>query len=423
MKRKIWIVMLMACFLGILSAGHGNTAKAGSLSTRGVWISCFEYEELGLQDKEEATFRTNVNRLFKQVKSNGCNTVYFHVRSYDDAIYPSKIVGWSKKMTTTGKALSYDPLAILVSSAHRYGLSFHAWLNPYRKTPEKILDPGLDSTRERIVSQVKEIIDNYNVDGIHFDDYFYPKNDKKYNKVSKTQKMNTVNTMLKEVHDVVAAKKLKFGISPAGDISYCEAIGADVKTWMSVPGYVDYIVPQIYWSDCYYLNGKKTKLFQERLKKWRSLNQLDVPMYIGLALYKAGESLTLDLGWSKRSDNIRSQLKMIKSGNTEGYVLFAFTNLYRSSTWKEVKNYLSEVGTLKISKKKVTLKTGKSYRLKTSVSLTRMKGKVQYRSSNRRIAVVTKSGKIKAKRKGKVKIYATFGKITKVCRVTIKKKK
>ena len=106
-----------------------------------------------------------------------------------------------------------------------------------------------------------------------------------------------------------------------------------------------------------------------------------------------------------------------------GYVLFAFTNLYRSSTWKEVKNYLSEVGTLKISKKKVTLKTGKSYRLKTSVSLTRMKGKVQYRSSNRRIAVVTKSGKIKAKRKGKVKIYATFGKITKVCRVTIKKKK
>ena len=89
---------VLYCFLavGVMTA-QSEEVKAGSLSTRGVWVSCFEYEDIGLAGKSEAEFRKNANRLFYNIKANGCNTVYFHVRSYDDAIYPSKVTGWSKE--------------------------------------------------------------------------------------------------------------------------------------------------------------------------------------------------------------------------------------------------------------------------------------------------------------------------------------
>ena len=88
---------------------------------------------------------------------------------------------------------------------------------------------------------------------------------------------------------------------------------------MSEDGYIDYIAPQIYWSDNYIMEGKKTKLFKERLALWRSLNTNDTPMYIGLAAYKAGNSLKEDPGWKKSSNNLKKQLNQIRNGNSEGY--------------------------------------------------------------------------------------------------------
>lgn len=183
--KRITIAAALVCMALIAGLGRRTTAQAGSFSTRGVWVSCFEYADLGLNDKSESVFRKNANLLFSRIKANGCNTVYFHVRSYDDAIYPSSVVGWSTRISKKGKALPYDPLKILIDSAHRYGLSFHAWMNPYRVTQKKVLNPASDKTNERIVAQVKEIVNKYKVDGIHFDDYFYPTNEKKYKKVKK----------------------------------------------------------------------------------------------------------------------------------------------------------------------------------------------------------------------------------------------
>ena len=190
MKRKwiLWIAMILFCVAA--GAGNDTKAQAGTLSTRGVWISAFEYEDLGLVGTmSESQFRANAASVFAKVKANGCNTVYFHVRSFDDAIYPSKVVGWSERFTKGKGAPSYDPLKILIDTAHRYGLKFHAWMNPYRVTFKKVLDPAEDTTTDRIVSQVKEIINKYKVDGIHFDDYFYPNNVKKYKKLSKGEKL------------------------------------------------------------------------------------------------------------------------------------------------------------------------------------------------------------------------------------------
>ena len=424
MKR---LLLTIAVILTAVLCGWNQKeeVKAGSIGTRGVWVSVFEFEKFGLKDKSESSFRANADRIFANIKANGCNTVYFHVRAFDDAIYPSSVAGWSKYVSGSRAALSYDPLSILVSSAHKYGLKFHAWMNPYRVTFKKVLDPGLASTTDRIVRQVKEIINRYPVDGIHFDDYFYPTNEKKYNKVTKTVRMNNVNAMVKKVYSTVKAKnkKLKFGISPAGNITYCEKIGADVKTWLSQSGYIDYIVPQIYWSDNYISSGKKTAMFTDRLAEWRALNVKDVPMYIGLALYKAGYSLKEDPGWKKSSKNIANQINKIRGGNTEGYVLFSYTDLLRSGAAKEIKNYMKAIAKIKISKKKKKLKVGRKYQLRATVRPSRAQSSVKWRSSNKKIATVSKSGVVKAKKKGKVKIYACYGSAKKACTVTVKSRK
>ena len=420
---KRWMLMLAVMLAALLVGVNQKTdAKAGSLSTRGVWVSCFDYEDLGLSNVSESEFRKNANTLFYRIKANGCNTVYFHVRSYDDAIYPSEVVGWSKKLSKGGKALSYDPLEIVITYAHKYGLKFHAWMNPYRVTKKKVLDPGKEKTTERIVAQVSEIIENYKVDGIHFDDYFYPTNEKKYKKVSRATRMKNVNQMVEEVYATVKekSKKLQFGISPAGNIDYCKKIGADVETWLSEDGYVDYIVPQIYWSDNYILEGEKTKLFTERLKEWREINVNDVPMYIGLALYKAGYRLKEDPGWTKTSKNIVNQLNKIKNGNTEGYVLFAYVDLYQSHASKEVKNYLAKITTLSLNCSKKTLRAGKTYRLKATASLKRVQNAIKWKSANRKVATVSKNGTVKAKKKGKTKIYAYYGSKKKSCQIRVK---
>ena len=117
------------------------------------------------------------------------------------------------------------------------------------------------------------------------------------------------------------------------------------------------------------------------------------------------------------------QLKQIQAGNTEGYVLFAYRDLIRSGAAKELKNYYKTIGKLKLNKKKKTLQTGKKYKLKASFWPTRLKGKVKWSSSNKRIATVSKTGVVKARKKGKVRIYARYGSWRKSCLIKVKKKK
>ena len=424
--KRLSVILAMIVIAITCGWGNGEKIEAGSLKMKGVWVSCFEFEDLGLKDQTEQQFRANADKMFKNIRANGCNAVFFHVRSHNNAIYSSAIVGWSEYISSNKKPLPYNPLKILIDSAHLHGLKFHAWLNPYRVTKKKVLDPGEDSTIIRIVNQVKEIGNLYDVDGIPMDDYFYPTNEKKYTKVPVATKKKNVNAMIQRVYQTVKAKspKLKFGISPAGNMEYCSKIGADVKTWMSKKGFVDYVAPQLYWSDRYLSGGRETKLFSNLLAKWRSYNKLDIPMYIGLALYKGGYSVSGDPGWQKSSSNIASQIKKIRSGNTEGYILFAYSDLYRASAKKEVGNYLREIGRIKISKTKLKLKKGKKYRLTASIVWPeRLKGKLRWRTSNRKIATVNKNGVVKAKKKGKVKIYCYIGSLKKSCRVTVRKAK
>lgn len=245
----------------------------------------------------------------------------------------------------------YDPLDILIDTAHKHGMSFHAWINPYRKTLDVIYNPAKTSSTNRILRIVKEIIKNYDVDGIHFDDYFYPSRTKgaQFYQVSVAKRKTVINKMIKTVYRTIKNydKDLLFGISPAGIVDYADSLGCDLEAWLGDEGYLDYIVPQIYWSDQYVMDGKVTALFSNRLNQWIALNKNDTPMYIGLGLYRCGSSSTTDLGWSRKSNNIVSQIKKLKRKGCEGFVLFSASYLYSNSTQKEANNYRNYIHSLK----------------------------------------------------------------------------
>lgn len=422
MKSIRITVRILLCMAAVFWLSGADVAQAQEV--RAVWVSFFEYEGAGLKNKSESVFRQNADKMFQRIRDNGCNTVFFHVRAFDDAIWPSDNFEFSSYM---GKyEPDYDPLEILVESAHKYGLSFHAWMNPYRITQKKVYDPSQQSTKSRILLAVKEVIDGYPVDGIHFDDYFYPgsshKQYKKYASVSKKKKMENVNTMIRSVYDMVKEKSdtLQFGISPAGNVEYCEAVGADVKTWMSTSGYIDYIVPQIYWSNSYKLAGKMTKLFDERLREWKRLNTGNITMYIGLGLYRGGMKDRSDRGWSRSSKVVASQIsKTRRSSKISGYALFSYESLYKKACRKEVKNMLTRISTVEISGGKTAMKPGEKMSLKAVVFPRRLGQSVVWKTSAGSIATVSQSGIVRAKNAGSVNIYAKKGSRKAVLRLTV----
>ena len=324
------------------------TAKSAD-SVRAVWVSYIDYKSAGLYNKSEAKFTANADKLFKQLKKDGINTVYFHTVPRNDAIYPSSYLKWCDSMGPNRPV--YDPMKILVQKAHRYNISFHAWINPYRKTMTSVFNPGSASSTKRILRIVKEILENYDVDGIHFDDYFYPSKvrQNQYYNVSIARRKKKVNAMVRKVYKTVKSynRKLQFGISPAGNTSYAESIGCDLKKWLSKDGYVDYIIPQIYWSDRYIQNGKVTKLYSDTLKEWCELNKNDTPMYIGLALYKAGVKSSVDTGWTRKNNNIVSQIKLANKADCEGFVLFSSAYMKKTAASKEMKKYRAYIKTIK----------------------------------------------------------------------------
>ncbi len=126
------------------------------------------------------------------------------------------------------------------------------------------------------------------------------------------------------------------------------------------------------------------------------------------------------MGWKKSSNNLAKQIDKIRAGNTEGYVLFSYSDLYRSGAAKEIRRYLQKIGKLTLNKKKKTLRAGKKYKLRVKATPSRIQEKVKWRSSNKKIATVSRKGVVKAKRKGKVKIYVTYGSLKKKCIITVK---
>ncbi len=276
---------------------------------RAVWFSFKDWQAF-LKGRSEQDFRNVFSSVCQSSVDNGLNAIIVHVRSHNDAAYPSSVYPWSDEMT--GSNPGYDPLAIMTDIAHSYGLQIHAWINPYGYRNGAYCGDASLATKDNIIAGIKEILDRYPVDGIHFDDYFPPLGAAVH------------NDLLKTVYDTVHAYGRVFGVSPQGNIDNNIAAGADIVTWLSQAGYIDYICPQLYWSNNYGKTGDVT-MYSDRLAKWKALDTAGIPMYIGLAAYRVGEVSKSDLGWSLKSDNLSSQITELRNAGCQGYMLYNYT--------------------------------------------------------------------------------------------------
>lgn len=329
----------------VLSTKEPNSSVSSSVSTsskpsenadttvnyktmKAVWISYIDLANI-LTGKTEAQFKTNFKRVCQNSVDFGVNTLICHVRSFGDAIYPSQYFAWSQMAAGVGKNPGYDPLEIMIEIAHEHDLSFHAWINPFRafittqvssvpstatfkkwyndsaKKGKYIVqsgtrwfyNPGYPEVRELILNGVKEIVNNYKVDGIHFDDYFYPTTDTSFDsdafskygsgKTLANFRRGCVSELVKNVYNAVNAKNknILFGISPDANVDNdMNTQYADVKLWGSQNGYVDYLCPQIYYS-----YKSESRDFTSTLNTWNKLvTASNVKLTVGLACDRVG---------------------------------------------------------------------------------------------------------------------------------------
>lgn len=375
MKKLTSFTVIAALLMStIMFFDNSIEVKAASgFDKRAIWLSYLDFTTL--KDKDETTFRNNFAAICDQSIAQNLNTIIVQARAFSDAIYPSSRYPWATYVTSNPNGPGYDPLANMVQIAHEKGLKIEAWVNPYRISTSQahvnyfkahspkagwigtgniisygasgmIYNPASSEVQNDIAQGAGEIIANYNVDGIHMDDYFYVNGT--FNTTTLQQRKDNVSAMVANVHQKVKSIRptATFGISPQGNIDNCRNAGADIDRWLSQNGYVDYIMPQIYWSDEWGNDGA-TKMFSNRLNAWNSLpRNANVKLYAGLALYKVNDVPSGDIGWQRRSDNLLSQAKIAQSSGWNGYSLFRYDYLLKPGTQNELANLRNGINTV-----------------------------------------------------------------------------
>ena len=319
----------MVCFLLSTYAWAKSAAVSSKREFRGAWIQCVNGQFQGMSTK--AMQQTLAYQL-DELQKDGVNAIFFQVRPECDALYQSSIEPWSRFLTgVQGKAPTpfWDPLEWMIAQCHKRGMELHAWLNPYRaktkgtknlasshvaiKHPERvftydgmfILNPGIPANRDYICRIVEDIVNRYDIDGIHIDDYFYPypvagcniPDEVQFRQYSngirdiRDWRRDNVNVFMKEVSERIHKLKpwVKFGVSPFGiyrnkrnseigsdtnGTQNYDDLYADVLLWVN-NGWVDYCVPQLYWQI-----GHKAADY-ETLIKWWNQYAAARPLYIG----------------------------------------------------------------------------------------------------------------------------------------------
>ncbi len=356
---------------------------------RGVWVATiFNLDYPRPKNVDE--FKRFYRNMCRRLAEHKFNAVFFQVRPANDAFYPSRLNVWSRFLSgTEGMALAggknFDPLQFMISEAHRHGLQFHAWLNPYRvigatklsksqylktlapgnfarKYPHLVMDivrkdkqhtlvlnPGERQVRNFITATVMEIVSKYNVDSIHFDDYFYPDNaplkadyatfvKNNPRKLSQADwRRNNVTTLIWNIHNQIKSfnirhkRNVRFGVSPFGiwRNNKTTVLGsltrgaesyhwqyADTRLWVK-NNMIDYIVPQIYW----HFNHDAAPY--AALTDWwcKTVRNTQVDLYIGQAAYQLGQKQ-----WDR--NQLWYQLRYNRSKpEIKGSVIFSYRNL------------------------------------------------------------------------------------------------
>lgn len=384
MKKVIPLILILCFTFSSCSLPQNNTQPVVQKNEyrKAVWIAYYELSEF-TKDKSKYEFEQKINDEFSKLSSYGFNTVTVQIRPCADAFYLSEYFPSSIYFNgTQGGEMLYDPLEIMCSVAQKYKLNIEAWINPYRvsqdddytklspdnfaiknKKMTKVVDgkiyfnPAYNKVTDLIVNGVIEIVKNYNISAIHFDDYFYPTQSKNFDKkeykkyggdlsLADWRRQNVTN-MVKRVYEAIKTvnKGVEFGISPASNIENDKnSLYADVESWVKNK-YVDYICPQVYFG---FKNVYQPFMFT--VKKWVKLcENTDVDLYIGLPLYKAN---TKDKYAAENDKNIINEFKnnnniisrqityISKIDKIKGYYIFSFSQLTSENAKEEVSNML-----------------------------------------------------------------------------------
>lgn len=377
--KKILVIIILSIVL-ISNIKLDRTSIQKEEETRAIFVSYIELNKY-IKGNDYEISKRNIRKIIKNIKKLKCNTIILQVRSASDAIYKSNIYPLSLNIVNTEYDDYYDVLDYFIKESHKSNVKVIAWINPYRirttcdkttiteKNPAyKYLDtdivyinngiyynPSKQETEDLIVKGVEEVL-NYDVDGILFDDYFYPDNniDKKdYEEYIKNNefieekdyRLNIVNKMIKRVYKTCKNKNIKFGISPDGNIdnNYNKNY-ADVKSWLKSNEYIDFIMPQIYYG---FYNS--TRDYIKVTKEWENLiENKDIELYIALAFYKVGmEDKYAKSGFNEWIDNdniiMREILLSRNLKNYKGFSLFRYENIfneeiYTKTSIKEIEN-------------------------------------------------------------------------------------
>ena len=337
---------------------------------RAVFIS---YIELGnnIRGKSESTMKKTIDNMLDTAKSYGFNMIILQVRSFSDAIYKSSIYPSSRSVVNTeGEVLPFDILKYFIKVAHQKDLELHAWVNPYRisntkdinlistsnpaynmlnSTDVEVMDNGIyynpasSKVESLILDGIEEIITNYDVDGIHFDDYFYPDSStidsNEYNKALEKDRnlslqkfrLNVISSLVKKTYNLIKDydKEILFGISPDGNIeNNYNSNYVDTITFVTKEGYLDYIMPQVYYG---FLNSIKP--FEETIKSWNNLITIDIDLIPALAFYKSGnvdkyakEGVN---EWIEYNNIISREVMLSRSlYNYSGFAIFRYDSIF-----------------------------------------------------------------------------------------------
>lgn len=349
---------------------------------RGVWVSYMELSMENESSKTQKAFEDKFTEIAQKCRESGFNTLIVQVRPFCDALYKSRYFPWSHILTgTQGENPQYDALQIMCDICKENNLKIHAWINPYRvssnETPKKLsdnnpyiknseigiktdngifLDPSNETAQQLICDGVKEIAENYDVDGIQFDDYFYPTEDESFDKkqyesyIEKYGKENSmsldnwrkqnVNTLICKVYRTIKSvdSSVEFGISPQGNIGNNDGLYADVKSWCTCKGFADYICPQIYFS-----LENPALTFEDCLNSWTSLDfDENVKLYVGLGGYKAGNGEYDEETWLLSDSILADEYDILRNNKSvRGFMLYSYNSLEDDTAKKEINNLIN----------------------------------------------------------------------------------
>lgn len=390
MKKIIFILFFVVIVISLFKIdskkeNNSDVALKEKEEVRAIYISYIELNEY-FNNKTSSEAERQVATIVNNVFNEGFNWIILQVRSFSDSIYNSSIFPSNYSITRDENIpLEFDLLELFINKAHEHNIKVHAWINPFRIRNEtsfstvsvsnpafkflgsnniKLIkekgifyNPASEVVQDLIIKGIEEIINNYDVDGIHFDDYFYPDNTidlenyQEYknnggNLKIEEYRLMIINNFINKVYKTIKSKdkNILFGIAPDANIEndYNNHY-ADIHTWLENDGYLDYIMPQLYYGF-----KNQNKPFIKTINEWNSyIKSKNISLIPALALYKAGlEDNYAGSGndeWIDYNNIIKNQILVARNlSNYSGFSLFRYGNYFGSNnenTQEEIENF------------------------------------------------------------------------------------